>query len=349
MRGGGKVDKRQGDILAAIVRLFVSHGIPVGSKAVAERLVESLSPATVRNVMAELEEAGFLHQPHVSAGRVPTDKAYRYYVDWMAGTARLGPEAQKYIDKSLGSEAAAPEQLMVRASRVLSEVSHNVGVVLGPRLEEKLLEHIKFVKLPERRALAVIVSRPDLIENKVINLDEEVTQEELDRAADFLNAEFRGWSLRTIRVEIFKRLEEMKALCDRLVSTVAGLFLWGALGSEEPGPLFVDGTARILGQAEFEDSSAIKELFRAFEERAKLIRILSACLEAPTPGVQTFIGQEYPASEMPHCAIVVAPYRYRSRVVGALGVVGPTRMEYDRAITTVDYVAHLCSRLLSAN
>jgi heat-inducible transcriptional repressor len=349
MGGGGKVDKRDGDILAAIVRLFVLSGVPVGSKAVAEQLVESLSPATVRSVMAELEEAGFLHQPHVSAGRVPTDKAYRYYVDWMVAAARLGPEAQKYIDQSLGTERAAPEQLMARASRVLSEVSHNVGVVLGPRLEEKLLEHIKLVKLPDRRVLAVIVSKPDLIENKVIYLDEELTQEELDRAADFLNAEFRGWSLRTIRVEIFKRLEEMKALCDRLVSTVAGLFLWGALGSEEPGPLFVDGTARILGQPGFADSSTIQELLRALEERVKLVRILSACLESPSPGVQTFIGRENPASEMPHCAIVVATYRYRSRVVGALGVVGPTRMEYDRAITTVDYVAHLCSRLLSAN
>lgn len=349
MVGGGKVDKRQGDILAAIVRLFISGGVPVGSKVIAEQTHESLSPATVRNVMAELEEAGFLHQPHVSAGRVPTDKAYRYYVDWMVETTRLAPETEKYIDESLASQTGTPEQLMAGTSRVLSEVSHNVGIVLGPKLEEKLLEHIKFVKLPDRRVLAVIVSRPDLIENKVIYLDEELTQDELDRAADFLNAEFRGWSLRTIRVEIFKRLEEMKALCDHLVSTVAGLFLWGALGSEEPGPLFVDGRARILGQPGFEDSSAIKELLRAFEEKAKLARILSACLELPSPGVQTFIGRENPASEMPHCAIVVAPYRYRSRVVGALGVVGPTRMEYDRAITTVDYVAHLCSRLLSAN
>jgi heat-inducible transcriptional repressor len=349
MRGTSKLDKRQGEILAAIVRLFVSGGVPVGSKVVAEELVESLSPATIRNAMAELEEAGFLHQPHVSAGRVPTDKAYRHYVDWMVEATRLGPEAQNYIDQSLGAETAAPEQLMVRASRVLSEVSHNVGMVLGPQLEEKLLEHIKFVKLPDRRVLAVIVSRPDLIENKMIHLDEDLTQEELDRAADFLNGEFRGWSLRTIRVEIFKRLEEMKALCDRLVSTVAELFLWGALGSEEPGPLFVDGTARILGQPGFEDSRAIRELWRAFEEKAKLVKILSACLESPGSGVRAFIGQENPASEMQHCAIIVAPYRYRDRVVGALGVVGPTRMEYDRAITTVDYIAHLCSRLLSVN
>jgi heat-inducible transcriptional repressor len=140
----------------------------------------------------------------------------------------------------------------------------------------------------------------------------------------------------------------MKTLYDRLLSTVAALFTWGALGGEEPGPLFVDGAARILGLPGFEDARQIKELLKAFEEKAKLAKILSACLETSRSQVRTLIGRENPVSEMRHCAMVVAPYRYRNRVVGALGVVGPTRMEYDRAITTVDYVAHLCSRLLSA-
>jgi len=348
MRDEIKLQERQGEILAAIVRLFVSSGIPVGSKAIAEYLSESLSSATIRNVMVELEAASFLSQPHVSAGRIPTDKAYRYYVDWMLETTRLAPETEKYIDESLASEPGTPEQLMTRTSHVLSEVSQNVGIVLGPRLEEKLLEHIKFVRLPDGRVLAVIVSRPDLIENKALQLDDEFAQEELDQASDFLNGEFRGWSLRTIRVEIFKRLEEMKTLYDRLLSTVAALFTWGALGGEEPGPLFVDGAARILGLPGFEDARQIKELLKAFEEKAKLAKILSACLETSRSQVRTLIGRENPVSEMRHCAMVVAPYRYRNRVVGALGVVGPTRMEYDRAITTVDYVAHLCSRLLSA-
>lgn len=335
--------------MGAVIRLYVSAGLPVGSKAVAEQLPELLSSATIRNVMAELEAAGFLYQPHVSAGRVPTDKAYRFYVDSLVGATRLGRETERYIDQSLASETGAPEQLMAKTSHVLAEVSHNVGMVLGPQLEEKLLEHIKFVKLPEHRVLAVIVSKPDLIENKVIRLDEDFSQEELDRTADFLNGQFRGWSLRTIRVEIFKRLEEMKALCDRLLSTVATLFIEGALGGEEPGPLFVDGTAKILGQPEFEDSRKLKELLRALEERARLVKILSACLEAASSGVRILIGRENPDAEMQHCAVIVAPYRYRARAVGALGVVGPTRMEYDRAITTVDYVAHLCSRLLSSN
>lgn len=344
-----ELEKRQREILAAIVRHYVSSGAPVGSKAVAEQFPEPLSPATIRHVMAELEGEGFLAQPHVSAGRVPTDKAYRFYVDRMVSSSRLHPATARYIDDSLRAEPSASEQLMARTSQVLSHVSHHVGLVLGPAREEKLLEHIKFVKLPERRILAVIVSKPDLIENKVIHLDEEFSQGDLDQTANFLNEEFHGWSLRTIRLEIFKRMEEEKVLCDRLLNNIATLFVWGALGDEETRPLFVEGTTNILDRPEFADVHKVKELLATFEEKAKLIKILSACLQSPSLGMQVFIGQENIDSEMQQCAIIMAPYRYRDRVVGVLGVIGPTRMDYDRAITTVDYVAHLCGKLLSTN
>jgi heat-inducible transcriptional repressor len=349
MWGQIELDRRQREILAVVIRLYVATRAPVGSKAVAQHLSAPLSSATIRNAMVELEQAGFLLQPHVSAGRVPTDKAYRFYVDRIVETTQLGVETRQFIDQFLATGGGTPEELMARTSLLLSQVSHNVGVVLGPPLEEKVLEHIRFVKLPGRRVLAVIVSKPDLIEDKLIHLDDDFTQEELDRATEFLNAEFRGWSLRAIRLEIFSRLEQMKVFCDRLVSTVATLFQGGALGSEEPGLLYVEGTESLLGQPDFGAPEAIKGLLKAFEEKVKVIKILSACLETPSSGVWTRIGRENSASEMRHCAVIVAPYRYRDRVVGALGVVGPTRMEYERAITTVDYVAHLCSRLLSAN
>ncbi len=344
-----ELDKRLSEILATIIRQFISSGVPVGSKAVAEHSPESLSPATVRNCMAELESAGYLKHPHVSAGRVPTDKAYRFYVDRMTGSSRLSPQTEKYIEENLKAGTLSPERLMEKISRVLSEVSHHVGLVLGPALEEKLLEHIKFVKLPDQRILAVIVSKPDLVENKIVRLEEEISQAELDRTADYLNGEFRGWSLGTIRLEIFKRLEEMKFLCDQLLSNVAKLLMWGALAEETPGTLFVEGTNKFLDLADFEDVRKFKRLLVTFEEKAKLVKILSACFESKGLGVRIFIGKENSTREMHECALIVAPYRYRNRVVGALGVVGPTRMEYERAITTVDYVAHLCSKLLSTN
>jgi heat-inducible transcriptional repressor len=349
MRNQIELPTRDREILVALIRQFISSGVPVGSKALAVQSTELLSSATIRNVLAALEENGFLAQPHVSAGRIPTEKAYRFYVDRVVAGARLAPDTEKYIELTLRSDADRLERLMVKASRTLSEVSHNVGLVLAPALEEKLLEHIKFVNLPDHRVLVVIVSKPDLVENRVARLEDEFTQEELDQAANFLNAEFRGWSLGTIRLEVFKRMEADKILCDRLLKNVATLFVWGALSEEETGPLFVDGTAQILERPEFEDVQKIKQLVKTLEEKAKLVRILGACLRTPEAGVRILIGRENSEKQMHHCTLVVAPLHYRDRAVGALGVVGPMRMEYDRAISTVDYVAHLCSRLLSSN
>jgi heat-inducible transcriptional repressor len=349
MRNQTELPTRDREILVALIRQFITSGAPVGSKALTVHLPEPLSSATIRNVLAALEEDGFLAQPHVSAGRIPTEKAYRFYVDRVAAGARLAPDTERYIELTLRSDADRLERLMAKASRTLSEVSHNVGLVLAPALEEKLLEHIKFVNLPDHRVLVVIVSKPDLVENRVVRLEDEFTQEELDQAANFLNAEFRGWSLGTIRLEVFKRLEADTILCDRLLKNVATLFVWGALSEEETGPLFVDGTAKILERPEFEDVQKIKQLVKTLEEKAKLVRILGACLQTPEAGVRILIGRENSEKQMQHCTLVVAPLHYRDRAVGALGVVGPTRMEYDRAISTVDYVAHLCSRLLSSN
>ena len=349
MRDPGELPRRERDILVAVVRQFIETGAAVGSKTVAGKLPEPLSSATIRNVMASLESLGYLSQPHISAGRVPTDKAYRYYVDRTVSSFRLAPATEKYIDERLRVESGALEAMMSSASHLLSEVSHNIGLALAPALEEKVLEHIKFVLLPDRRILVVIVSKPHGVESKVIRLEEDFLQKELDRTADFLNTEFVGWSLGAIRLEIFKRMEEEKILADRLLKNVAELFMWSALISEAPGSLFVDGTAKMLDHVEFDDVRKIKELLETFEEKAKLVRILSACLNRWEPGVRIVIGHENSESRMHNCTLVVAPLHYRERAVGALGVVGPTRMEYDRAISTVDYVAHLCSRLLSSN
>ncbi len=341
------------DILVAVVRQFIASGFPVGSKALSEQMPEPLSPATIRAVFGELEDFGFLLQPHISAGRVPTEKAYRFYVERVVRGARLGVDTERYIDQSLRSDADRPERLMVKASRTLSEVSRNVGLVLAPAMEEKLLEHIKFINLPssgaDHRVLVVIVSKPDLVENRVVRLEDTFTQEELDAAANFLNSEFRGWSLGTIRLEVFHRMEAEKLLCDRMLKNVATLFMWGALSESESGGLIVDGTAKILEHPEFADVQKIKQLVKTLEEKAKLARILEACLQTPEAGVRILIGRENSEAQMHDCTLVVAPLHYRQRAVGALGVVGPMRMEYDRAMGAVEYVADLCSRLLSSD
>ncbi|MGH7866706.1 MAG: heat-inducible transcriptional repressor HrcA [Candidatus Dormibacteraceae bacterium] len=349
MTEGHELGKRERGLLAMIIRQYVASGQPVGSKTLSEQFAEPLSSATIRNVMAEMEALGYLRQPHTSAGRVPTDKAYRLYVDSVAPSTTLDPEIQRYIQERLGAEGGPIEKLMESVSHLLSDVSKHLGVVLAPALEEKLLEQIKFVRLPERRVLAVIVSKPDLIENKVVPLEDDFSQEELDRTADFLNSEFHGWSLRTIRLEMMKRMEEMQAVTDRLVKNVATLFMWGALAEEVSGVLFVGGATRILEQPDFAEAGRVKDLLAAIEQKIKVVRILGACLETPRLGVQALIGGENPHLEMRQCTFILAPYHYRNRAVGALGVMGPTRMEYERAITMVAYVSQLTSRLLSAN
>ena len=341
--------KRERGLLAMIVRQYVASGQPVGSKTLSEQFAEPLSPATIRNVMAELETLGYLRHPHTSSGRVPTDKAYRLYVDSVAQATPLDPDIQRYIQERLGAAGEPVEKMMEQISHVLSEVSKNLGVVLAPALEEKLLEQVKFVRLPDRRALAVIVSKPDLIENKVFHLDDDFSQEELDRTADFLNAEFRGWSLRTIRLEMMKRMEEVQAFTDRLVKNVATLFMWGALAEEGTAMLFVGGATRILEQPGFAEAGHVRDLLAAIEQKIKVVRILGACLETPGLGVQALIGRENPNHEMRQCTFILAPYHYRNRPVGALGVIGPTRMEYDSAINMVAYISQLTSTLLSAN
>jgi heat-inducible transcriptional repressor len=349
MRNGAELPSREREILVALVRQFIETGAAVGSKTLVEKLPDPPSSATIRNVMVNLESLGYLSQPHISAGRVPTDKAYRYYVDRAMHSWRLAPATQAYIHERLGTEGGALEHMMSSASRVLSEVSHNVGLALAPAFEEKVLEHIQFVLLPDSRILVVIVSKPDLVETKAVRLEEKFSQQELDRTADFVNAEFRGWSLGAIRLQIFKRMEEEKILADRLLNNVATLFMWSALNSEAPGSLFVDGTAKMLEHVQFDDICKIKELLETFEEKVKLVKILSACLNTGEAGVRILIGRENSEGRMHNCTLVVAPLHYRDCTVGALGVVGPMRMEYDRAISTVDYIAHLCSRLLSSN
>ncbi|MGO8788120.1 MAG: heat-inducible transcriptional repressor HrcA [Terriglobia bacterium] len=349
MKGQIDLSSRYREILVALVRQFIASGFPVGSKALAPQLATPVSSATIRAVLGVLEDSGFLMQPHVSAGRVPTEKAYRFYVDRVVTGTRLSPDTERYIDQALGSDADRLERLMVSASRTLSEISRNVGLVLVPALEEKLLEHIKFINLPDRRVLVVIVSKPDLVENRVVRLDDEFTQEELDQVANFLNSEFHGWSFGTIRLEVFHRMEADKLLCDHLLKNVATLFMGGAISEDETGELIVDGTAKILERPEFADVQKIRQLVKTLEEKAKLARILEACLQSPEAGVRILIGRENAEKQMHHCTLVVAPLHYHDRAVGALGVVGPMRMEYDRAMSTVEYVAHLCSRLLSSN
>jgi heat-inducible transcriptional repressor len=300
--------------------------------------------------MGDLEEGGLVEQPHTSAGRVPTDKGYRYYVDNMLGEARLSRSDSKAIDNlfAINSDSgSSPDRLMETASHVLSALSQNIGIVVSPSLAENRLKHIEFVQLPDKRILVVLVSTANIIHNKVIRLTDEITQDELDRTARYLNTEFSGKSLLAIRAEIVELMKEEKALYDQLLRN-AVLLCERSLEGEEGsgGEVYVDGTSNILTKPDFVDIDRMRDLFRTFEEKSRLIKVLNECVSHDTqsyPGdVHVVIGREHPATSLRSCALITAPYRMGSDDnVGTLGVVGPMRIEYARIMAMVNYMARL--------
>jgi heat-inducible transcriptional repressor len=348
------LDSRAEVLLAALIKEHLVTGEAVGSRVLSDRFSHGFgwSPATIRNVMGELEEAGFVEQPHTSAGRVPTDKGYRYYVDNMLGEARLSRTDLKAIDHLFAAidAGSSPDRLMETASHVLSALSQNVGIVVSPSLADNRLNHIEFMLLPDRRILVVLVSTANIIHNKVIRVADELTQDDLDRTARYFNTEFSGKSLLAIRAEIVALMQEEKALYDRMLQNAILLCEISLEGEETSGDVYVDGTSNILTKPEFVDIERMRELFRTFEEKSRLIKILNECVHdaAGYPGdVHVVIGREHPTTSMRDCTLITAPYRVGSSDnIGTLSVVGPMRIEYARIMAMVNYMARLIEHRL---
>jgi heat-inducible transcriptional repressor len=350
-------DARGSFVLGEIIREHLRTGEPVGSRSVSERCAgaSGWSSATIRNVMAELEDAGLVEQPHTSAGRVPTDKGYRYFVDHLIGDARLTKNDLDTIDRTLGDSRAdaghaQQSRLMERVSHLLSELSENVGIVVSPSLAENCLQHIEFVALSDGRILVVMVFAPNVIQNKIIRTDEPLSQDDLERTARYLNVEFSGKSLAVIRAEILRRMQAEKILYDRLLRN-AVLLCERSLEGEgaEAGDVYVDGASNILSKPDFADIARVRELFRTLEEKSRLVQILGECIAAGERGggVGVLIGRELDAPSMRACALITAPYRIGAgEVAGTIGVVGPMRIEYARTMAVVNYVARRVESVL---
>src|SRR5207244_6172656 len=259
-------DSRRQAVLSAIIEQHLISGEAVGSHVVSDKFASAAgwSSATIRNVMAELEELGLLQQPHTSAGRIPTDKGYRYYVDNMLDSTRLSKTDLRAIESiGFGRETTVrPDRLLEKASHVLSELSENVGIVMLPSLAENRLRHIRFVRLPDNRILVVLMSTSNIVHDKVIRIDEQFSQDELDRTARYLNAEFGGKSLSVIRAEIIELMKEEKALYDRLLRNAIILCERSLDEESATGEVYIDGTFNIFTKPEFASAEKIRELFR---------------------------------------------------------------------------------------
>ncbi len=344
------LDERSREILALLIKTHISTGQPVSSRAIARLSSEGLSAATVRNIMAELEQAGYLQQPHTSAGRIPTDKGYRFYVDHILEKARLSEVDENTIQRGmLGEQWPSAEQLMTRASHLLSHLSESVGIVVSPRFSTDLIRHIEFVRLSDGRILVVTVSRAGIVQDRLIRVEGNFTQDELDRTARYVNANFSGMSLVGIRAELLKRMAEEKALYDSLLQNAILLCEKGLSETEEAeAEVFVEGTSNILAKPDFADLERLRELLRLFEEKSRLVKLLNECIATVAqPPIGVRIGAENSLPGLRGCAVITSTYSYGHQVVGSLGVVGPMRMEYARMISVVDYVARLLERALA--
>jgi heat-inducible transcriptional repressor len=354
----GFPDSRGQVILTAIINEHFVTGEPVGSKVLSERFANAsgLSSATIRNVMGELEELGMLEQPHTSAGRVPTDKGYRFYVDNLLGVLSISNADLHRIGEEYGLnslDAETPDRLMERTSHLLSALSNNVGIVVSPSLASDRLQHIEFVNLSDNRILVVLVSAPNIVHNKIIRTSVPFAKEELERTANYLNAEFVGKSLAEIRTEIMGLMHEEKALFDKLLQTAVILCSQSIEDEDAAGEVFVDGTSNILSKKDFADLERLRELLHTIGEKSRLMQILTECTErdaAAKGDISVVIGSENRSPSMQNCTLISAPYRVGSgSAVGTLSVLGPTRIEYARMISIVSYVARTLERMMASD
>jgi len=338
VRPGG-LGAREREVLRSVIRAHIVTGTPVGSKTLSLGTGLDLSPATIRNVMAELEERGLLVQPHPSAGRVPTDTAYRLYVDNWMGAPRVVPAQAQAIDEALRTRRDVAE-LLEEASRQLSRLSHHVGVVLAPELRRIVVEHLEFVRLDPRRVVAVLVDRTGVVHNRIVEEDEASDQEELDRVGRWLTDQFAGLTLQQMREELLRRVSQ-----DRAAYDLARKAVEPAPGESE-GELFVEGMANLLDEPAFVDLDRMRAILKTLEEKSRLVELLGRVLDGE--GVQVVIGSENPLPGLADCSLVTSTYGAGDRVLGTVGVVGPTRMEYARTVALVDHLAKVLTRLLSS-
>jgi heat-inducible transcriptional repressor len=345
MKSAALQERRNRQILADIVRTYIETGEPVSSRAISKRFEESLSTATIRNVMVDLEDAGLLYQPHTSAGRVPTADAYRFFAQEIASQAKMSIEDREWIRKELAG-AETTEEITERAGHVLAEVSKGIGIIVSPPLGKTVLEHARMWLLPDRRVVVVLISPGGATRDKILRPEREFSQAELDETAEFLNRNYSGWTLETIRADLLQTLVGERERYDHIVRSALTLWEPAVLGEEPSRQLHVEGAAQMIAAPGFANQEQLQQLIAAIEEKHRLISVLNACIETPEP-VHVQIGVKGIAPAGENLALISAPYLRNDEVQGSLGVLGPTRMHYERAVTAVAYVARLFSEALS--
>jgi heat-inducible transcriptional repressor len=344
----GEPNDRAQQLLRTLVECYIRDGQPVGSRTLTRESGLSLSAATIRNVMADLEEHGFVASPHTSAGRVPTDKGYRYFVDALLRYQPPDQSELAELKRHFDSRAGDSKALVAAASQAISSLTHLAGVVTVPRETSAALSQIEFVGLSGNRVLTILVVNGREVQNRVVQLDRHFAPDELRRAAAYLNELFGGQELAGVRARLVDQLQETHEQMNRMM--VDAIKLAQRAFADQPGErdadMVVAGETNLMGLAELSNVERLRRLFEAFAEKRDILHLLDQSLHAD--GVQIFIGHESGYRILDDCSVVVAPYTQDDRVVGVLGVIGPTRMAYERVIPVVDIAARMLGSALNS-
>lgn len=345
------IDDRLNDraqfLLRTLVEQYIRDGQPVGSRSLTRESGLNLSSATIRNVMADLEDLGFVASPHTSAGRIPTDKGYRFFVDMLLKVRPLESEAVQVIRQGLAPHADDPKALVASASKMLSSITQLAGVVTLPRPPHNELTQIEFLPLSENRVLVVLVTNGREVQNRILHLERPYGAEELRRAANYLNQQFAGRDLNTVREQLVAQLKQTREQMNQGMLD-AIMLAQQAVAPAEATPTMqyvIAGETNLMGFAELSNVEKLRKLFDAFNQQRDVLHLLDQSLRAD--GVQIFIGQESGHTIFDDCSVVTAPYTLDREVVGVLGVIGPTRMAYERVIPIVDLTAKLLGAALN--
>ncbi len=341
-------DKRMAEVLRTLVEKYIAEGKPVGSRAIAQALSSPVSPATVRNMMAMLEDRGLITSPHTSAGRVPTRLGYRVFVDGLITMAPIAEDVAERLREQLHPEKSSAE-LVEAASQALSDLTSMACLVAAPTQERARLKHIEFLPLEGARVLVVLVFNDDEVQNRIMTADREYSKVELQQASNLLNQQFGGVELRAIRDRLLAQLKDHKAQLDSLMQTTIDLAS-RALGTESPSRNYVvSGQSNLLYIADQEGGvDKLKQLFDAFQQKRDLLGLMDRCIQAD--GVQIFIGQESGYQLLDDCSLIASPYESsKNDLLGMLAVIGPTRMPYQEVIPTVDLAAKILSAALKSS
>ncbi|HKW80572.1 MAG TPA: heat-inducible transcriptional repressor HrcA [Casimicrobiaceae bacterium] len=335
------VDRRSQHLLKTLIERYITDGQPVGSRALSRQSGLELSPATIRNVMADLEEMGFIASPHTSAGRVPTTKGYRFFVDTLMVVKPLEQIEIRRLESELNADH--PQQIVGAAAMVLSELTQFAGVVMTPKRREAAFRHLEFLRLSERRVLLIIVTTENDVQNRILHTDRSYTQPQLVEATNFFNQNFAGKSLSEIRSRL---ADELRALGDDIAGLMKAAVDAGAGVLARDEALLVSGERNLLNAGDFASNmQRLRLLFDLFEQKTSLLHLLDVSQSAQ--GVQIYIGGESGLLPLDECSVVTAPYEAGGEVVGTLGVIGPTRMAYERVVPIVDLTAKVLSSALS--